>query len=180
MHTEFPHALRLLAVAAFPTPFPRPFPRLFPRRFPRLFPVTLAVALSAVLLAPLPVQAQTQAQYVDVCALVACSASGVRSAALTEPAPTRPATRPSATPLSPVPASRAPDRATLAAPAAPITPGASPAPVRDPWARRVQGRDTEDADACLLNFGLGAQLARKGSLETHVLGRTQAWRGPAR
>jgi hypothetical protein len=164
MPTESPHALHLPAVAALAT--------TFPESFPRHIPVALLVALSAALAAPLPAraqaQAQVQAQRVDVCALVACSASGVRSAALTEPARAGPATQPSATPSLPVPASTAPDRATPAA------------PVRDPWARRVQGRDTQDADACLLNFGLDAQLARKGALETHVLGRTQACRGPAR
>lgn len=163
MPTELPHALYLPAAAALPTTLPRPLPR----PLPRLFPVAVLVALSAALVAPLPAQAQR----LDVCALVACSASGVRSAALTEQARARPATRPSATPSSPVLASTAPDRATPAAPAA---------PARDPWARRVQGRDTEDGDACLLNFGLDTQLARKGTLETHVLGRTQAWRGPGR
>ena len=104
----------------------------------------------ATLLAPLPASAQR----VDVCALVSCSASGQRAAVLDEPVPTRP----SATPRRPA--------------RDPVT--------RDPWARRFQGRETADDDVCLLNFGIGGQLARKGSIDSHVLGRTQAWRAPAR
>lgn len=122
----------------------------------RRLPAALLAAVSAVLLAPLPAQAQRA----DVCALVACSASGQRATVFTQPDPTpgRPAARPSAAPDRPVPA----------------------APTRDPWVRRFQGWETEGEDACLLNFGLGGQLARKGTLDTHVLGRTQTWRGPAR
>jgi hypothetical protein len=109
--------------------------------------------IAAASLAPLPARAQR----VDVCALVACSASGQRAAIIAEPAPARP--RPAATA----------DR-----PAQEHEPA-----TRDPWARRFQGRETEDDDVCLLNFGIGGQLARKGSVDSHVLGRTQAWR-PAR
>lgn len=127
---------------------------------PMRLPAALLAALAA--LAALPAQAQTQAQRVDVCALVACSASGQHAAAFTEPARAQPVARSSA-----VPPPTAPDRP---APAA---------PPRDPWARRFQGRETDD-DVCLLNVGLGGQLARKGTFDTHVLGRTQAWRGPGR
>jgi hypothetical protein len=105
-------------------------------------------------LAPLPAAAQRA----DVCALVSCSASGQRAAVLDEPAPPRPGARTTAVARRP-----AQDDTT-----------------RDPWARRFQGRDNEDEDVCLLNFGIGGQLARKGSIDSHVLGRTQAWRAPAR
>ena len=98
------------------------------------------------------------AQRADVCALVSCSASGQRAAVLDEPAQARPAAR---TPT----ATRRP---------------AQDETTRDPWARRFQGRENEDEDVCLLNFGVGGQLARKGSIDSHVLGRTQAWRVPAR
>ena len=154
MHTEFPHALHLLvAAASLPTSLPAPLQ------------AALGAALSATLLAPLPAQAQR----VDVCTLVVCNASGQRAAAFTAPDPTpgRPAARPSAA-ASFTPPSTAPDRPMPAA------------PIRDPWAYRFQGRATEGEDACLLNFGLDGQLARKGTLDTHVLGRTQTWRGPAR
>jgi hypothetical protein len=53
------------------------------------------------------------------------------------------------------------------------------AATRDPWARRFQGRESEDDDVCLLNFGIGGQLARKGELTSHALGRTQTWRAAA-
>jgi hypothetical protein len=109
---------------------------------------------AAALLVPLPASAQR----VDVCALVSCSASGQRAAVLDEPAPSRPAARTAGVTRRP-----AQDETT-----------------RDPWARRYQGRDNEDEDVCLLNFGIGGQLARKGSIDSHVLGRTQAWRAPAR
>ena len=109
---------------------------------------------AAALLAPLPASAQR----VDVCALVSCSASGQRAAVLDEPAQTRPA--------APTPTvTRRPTQ---------------DATTRDPWARRFQGRENEDEDVCLLNVGIGGQLARKGSLDSHVLGRTQTWRAPAR
>nr|WP_143029009.1 hypothetical protein [Massilia sp. PDC64] len=98
------------------------------------------------------------AQGVNVCALVSCSASGQRAAVLDEPAPARPTARTTTVARRP-------------------TQDATP---RDPWARRFQGRDNEDEDVCLLNFGIGGQLARKGSIDSHVLGRTQAWRAPAR
>lgn len=112
-------------------------------------------ALAAVaLLAPLPASAQR----VDVCALVSCSASGQRAAVLDEPATPRPA---------------APAAAVARRPAQDDTP-------RDPWARRFQGRENEDEDVCLLNFGIGGQLARKGTIDSHVLGRSQVWRAPAR
>lgn len=143
MHTEFP-ALPMRLAAAF------------------------LAACSAAVLAPLP--AQAQAQRVDVCALVACSASGQRAAAFAEPARTRPVLPPSVLPSSALPPSGAPDQS---------TPVVAAAPVRDPWARHFQGREADD-DVCLLNFGLNGQLARKGTLDTHVLGRTQAWRGTAR
>ena len=107
---------------------------------------TLLPLAAAVLLAPLPASAQS----VDVCALVSCSASGQRATVLEEPAPARPATIPRRPVRDPVP--------------------------RDPWARRFQGRETEDDDVCLLNFGIGGQLARKGTIDSHVLGRTQTWR----
>lgn len=108
----------------------------------------------ATLLAPLPAAAQR----VDVCALVSCSASGQRAVVLDDSTPARPAARSSA------PARREePEAAT-----------------RDPWARRFQGRETEDDDVCLLNFGIGGQLARKGELTSHALGRTQIWRAAAR
>jgi hypothetical protein len=113
-----------------------------------LFPLA-----AAALLAPLPAAAQR----VDVCALVACSASGQRAAVLAEGA--RPAARTTDT--------------------APRRPAQNETP-RDPWARRFQGRENEDDDVCLLNFGIGGQLARKGTVDSHVLGRTQAWRAPAR
>jgi hypothetical protein len=103
----------------------------------------------AVILVPLPAWAQR----VDVCALVSCSASGQRAAVIADPAPTRP----SAVPRRP----------------------AQDAVTRDPWARRFQGRETEDEDVCLLNFGIGGQLARKGTIDSHVLGRTQTWRTAA-
>ena len=153
MPAKLSHTLHLLGAAALPT---SPSTAL-----PTALPAALLAAFSAALLAPLPVQAQ--AQRADVCTLVACSASGQRAAAFTEPAGARPARPPAtAAPFT------APDRPTPAAPA------------RDPWARRFQGRETEGEDACLLNFGLGGQLARKGTLDTHVLGRTQTWRGLAR
>jgi hypothetical protein len=127
---------------------------------------TLSAAFLAAVLAPLPVRAQ--AQRTDVCALVACSASGQRAAALTEPARARPGALGTATPShTTAPASATTDR-----------PAPTTAP-RDPWVRRFQGRETEGEDACLLNFGLDGQLARKGTLDTHVLGRTQAWHGLA-
>lgn len=109
---------------------------------------------AAALLAPLPASAQR----VDVCALVSCSASGQRAAVLDEPAPTPHAARATT-------ATRRP---------------AQDETSRDPWARRYQGRENEDEDVCLLNVGIGGQLARKGSIDSHVLGRTQAWRVPAR
>jgi hypothetical protein len=34
-------------------------------------------------------------------------------------------------------------------------------------------------DVCLLNFGIGGQLASKGGIDAHALGRKQVWR-PAR
>ncbi|MCS0632807.1 hypothetical protein NX786_26085 [Telluria mixta] len=109
---------------------------------------------AAALLVPLPAFAQG----VNVCALVSCSASGQRAAVLDEPVPTPPAARPSIVARRP----------------------AQDATTRDPWARRFQGRENEDEDVCLLNVGIGGQLARKGSIDSHVLGRTQAWRAPAR
>ena len=108
----------------------------------------------ATLLAPLPASAQR----VDVCALVSCSASGQRAAVFDEPAQTRPAV---------------PTATVTRRPTQDETP-------RDPWARRYQGRENEDEDVCLLNVGIGGQLARKGSIDSHVLGRTQIWRAPAR
>ncbi|WP_156895681.1 hypothetical protein [Massilia putida] len=104
----------------------------------------------AAILAPLPAWAQR----VDVCALVSCSASGQRAAVFADPAPARP----SAVPLRP----------------------AQDAVTRDPWARRFQGREAEDQDVCLLSLGIGGQLAGKGTLDSHVLGRTQTWRAAAR
>jgi hypothetical protein len=95
---------------------------------------------------------------VNVCSLVSCSASGQHAAVLDEPAQPRRAARTAA-------AARRP---------------AQDDTTRDPWARRFQGRENEDDDVCLLNFGIGGQLARKGSIDSHVLGRTQAWRVPAR
>jgi hypothetical protein len=110
-------------------------------------------SLAAVaLLVPL----SASAQRVDVCTLVSCSASGQRAAVLDEPA--RPTARTTASTRRP----------------------AQDATTRDPWARRYQGRENDDEDVCLLNFGIGGQLARKGSIDSHVLGRTQAWRAPAR
>jgi len=109
---------------------------------------------AAALLVPRPVFAQD----VNVCALVSCSASGQRTAVLDEPAQPRPAARTTAL------ARRPPQEDTT----------------RDPWARRFQGRENEDEDVCLLNFGIGGQLARKGSIDSHVLGRTHVWRAPAR
>jgi hypothetical protein len=109
---------------------------------------------AAMTFAPLPAWAQRA----GVCALVACSASGQRAAILDEPVAARPA----------APASAPPRRS------------AQEAAPRDPWARRFQGRETEDDDVCLLNFGIGGQLARKGTIDSHVLGRTQTWRAPAR
>jgi hypothetical protein len=108
----------------------------------------------AVMLAPL----SARAQRADVCALVSCSASGQRAAAFDDPVPARPAVQASATPRRPAP---------------------EEAP-RDPWARRFQGRETEDEDVCLLNVGIGGQLARKGTIASHVLGRTQTWRAADR
>ncbi|MCS0583043.1 hypothetical protein NX784_15750 [Massilia pinisoli] len=108
--------------------------------------------IAAASLAPLPVHAQR----VDVCALVSCSASGQRAAVIAEQVP-QPRPRPPATSDRPAPAE----------------------PTRDPWARRFQGRETEDDDVCLLNVGIGGQLARKGGVDSHVLGRKQVWR-PAR
>lgn len=107
--------------------------------------------IAAAGLAPLPARAQR----VDVCALVSCSASGQRAVLIAEPAPARP--RPAAPPAQPVQADT----------------------TRDPWARRFQGREAEDDDVCLLNVGIGGQLGRKGSVDSHVLGRRQVWR-PAR
>jgi hypothetical protein len=109
--------------------------------------------IAAASLAPLPARAQR----VDVCALVSCSASGQRAPVIAEPAPARP--RPAATA----------DR-----PAQEHEPA-----TRDPWARRFQGRETDDDDVCLLNFGIGGQLASKGGIDAHALGRKQVWR-PAR
>ena len=109
--------------------------------------------IAAAGLAPLPARAQR----VDVCALVSCSASGQRAAVIAEPAQPRP--RPAVTPGLPA---QEPEQAT-----------------RDPWARRFQGRETEDDDVCLLNVGIGGQLARKGGVDSHMLGRRQTWR-PAR
>ena len=123
---------------------------------------TLPLRLAAAFLAAVFVAAPAQAQRVEVCALVACNASGQRAAAFAQPERSS-----SATPSSAVRPPTAPDRS---APAA---------PPRDPWARRFQGRDADD-DVCLLNVGLNGQLARKGTFDTHVLGRTQAWRGPQR
>ena len=135
---------------------------------PLRLPAAFIAVVSAVAPVPLPAQAQAaaQAQRVDVCALVACSASGQPAAAFAEPATARRAASPTVSPVA-VPPSIAPDR---------IAPAA---PTRDPWAHRLQGRESDD-DACLLNFGLDGQLARKGTFDTHVLGRTQAWRGPRR
>lgn len=109
---------------------------------------------AAALLIPLPAFAQG----VNVCSLVSCGASGRHAAVLAEPAQPRRAARTAAVAGRP-----AQDDTT-----------------RDPWARRFQGRENEDDDVCLLNFGIGGQLARKGSIDSHVLGRTRAWRGPAR
>jgi len=108
--------------------------------------------IAAASLAPLPARAQR----VDVCALVACSASGQRAAVIAEPV-AQPRSRPATTS----------DRSPQAE------------PTRDPWARRFQGRETDDDDVCLLNFGIGGQLARKGGIDAHALGRKQVWR-PAR
>ncbi|WP_322402568.1 hypothetical protein [Massilia luteola] len=115
---------------------------------------TLLPLAAAMTFAPLPAWAQRA----GVCALVACSASGQRAAILDEPVAARPAARAPTVPRRPT----------------------QEAPPRDPWARRFQGRETEDDDVCLLNFGIGGQLARKGTIDSHVLGRTQAWRAPAR
>jgi hypothetical protein len=104
-------------------------------------------------LAAAAILAPAWAQSVDVCALVSCSASGQRAAVLEEPVPARPSTTP-----------RRPAQETV---------------TRDPWARRFQGRETDDEDVCLLNFGIGGQLARKGTVDSHVLGRTQTWRTAA-
>jgi len=153
MHTEFP-ALPMRLAAAF------------------------LAACSAAVLVPLP--ARAQARRVDVCALVACSASGQQAAAFAEPARTRPVLPPSTLPSSVPPPSVLPS-STLPPSGAPdqSVPVVAAAPVRDPWARHFQGREADD-DVCLLNFGLNGQLARKSTLDTHVLGRTQAWRGTAR
>ena len=107
---------------------------------------TLLPLAAAAILAPLPAWAQS----VDVCARVSCSASGQRAAVLEEPVPKRPSTTPRRSAQETV--------------------------TRDPWARRFQGRETDDEDVCLLNFGIGGQLARKGTVDSHVLGRTQTWR----
>jgi len=112
--------------------------------------------IAAASLAPLPARAQR----VDVCALVSCSASGQRAAVIAEPV-AQPRPRPATT------SDRPPQQET------------QQQPTRDPWARRFQGRETEDDDVCLLNVGIGGQLARKGSVNSHVLGRSQVWR-PAR
>jgi len=112
------------------------------------------LALAAAALVSLPAAAQG----VNVCALVSCSASGQRAAVLDEGAPTKPAARTTV-------AARRPTQEES---------------TRDPWARRFQGRENEDEDVCLLNVGIGGQLARKGSIDSHVLGRTQIWRAPAR
>ena len=112
--------------------------------------------IAAASLAPLPARAQR----VDVCALVACSASGQRAAVIAEPV-ARPRSRPATT------SDRSPQQET------------QQQPTRDPWARRFQGRETDDDDVCLLNFGIGGQLARKGGIDAHALGRKQVWR-PAR
>ncbi|MFS2022379.1 hypothetical protein [Massilia sp. CT11-137] len=109
---------------------------------------------AAALLIPLPAFAQG----VNVCSLVSCGASGQHAAVLDDPAQPRRAARTAAVAGRP-----ARDDTT-----------------RDPWARRFQGRENEDDDVCLLNFGIGGQLARKGSIDSHVLGRTRAWRAPAR
>ena len=109
---------------------------------------------TAALLVPLPAFAQG----VNVCSLVSCSASGQHAAMLDEPAQPRPAARTTAV-------ARRPTQEDT---------------TRDPWARRFQGRENEDEDVCLLNFGIGGQLAGKGSIDSHVLGRTQEWRAPAR
>jgi len=163
MHTEFP-ALPMRLAAAF------------------------LAACSAAVLVPLP--AQAQAQRVDVCALVACSASGQQAAVFAEPARTRPVLPPSILPSSVLPPSVLPPSVLSSSvlPSSVLPPSGAPdqsvpvvaaAPVRDPWARHFQGREADD-DVCLLNFGLNGQLARKSTLDTHVLGRTQAWRGTAR
>lgn len=115
---------------------------------------TLLPLAAAITLAPLPAAAQR----VDVCALVACSASGQRPADFDAPPRPRPAVQTSAAARRDTPADT----------------------TRDPWARRFQGRENEDEDVCLLNFGIGGQLARKGTIDSHVLGRTQVWRAPAR
>jgi len=112
--------------------------------------------IAAASLAPLPARAQR----VDVCALVACSASGQRAAVIAEPV-AQPRPRPATTSDGPTQHET------------------QQQPTRDPWARRFQGRETEDDDVCLLNVGIGGQLARKGSVDSHVLGRSQVWR-PAR
>ena len=112
--------------------------------------------IAAASLAPLPARAQR----VDVCALVSCSASGKHAAVIAEPV-AQPRPRPPAIP----------DR--------PMQQETQQQPTRDPWARRFQGRETEDDDVCLLNVGIGAQLARKGSVDSHMLGRRQVWQ-PAR
>ena len=112
--------------------------------------------IAAASLAPLPARAQR----VDVCALVSCSASGQRAAVIAEPV-AQPWPRPPAT---------------LDRPAQQETQQQA---TRDPWARRFQGRETEDDDACLLNVGIGGQLAGKGAVDSHVLGRKRVWR-PAR
>jgi hypothetical protein len=109
---------------------------------------------TAALLVPLPAFAQG----VNVCSLVSCSAGGQHAAVRDEPAQPRPVARTTTVTRPP-------------------TQGEFP---RDPWARRYQGRENEDEDVCLLNFGIGGQLARKGSIDSHVLGRTQEWRAPAR
>jgi hypothetical protein len=112
--------------------------------------------IAAASLAPLPARAQR----VDVCALVACSASGQRAAVIAEPV-AQPRPRPATTSDRPTQQETQQQR------------------TRDPWARRFQGRETDDDDVCLLNFGIDGQLARKGSVDAHALGRKQVWR-PAR
>jgi hypothetical protein len=60
-------------------------------------------------------------------------------------------------------------------------PNGSALPV-DPWKRQLGGGPEQEDESCILNFGIGGALDRKGSVGSHFLGRNQVWReeAPAR
>jgi hypothetical protein len=45
----------------------------------------------------------------------------------------------------------------------------------DPWKHRLGGGPEQEDAQCLLEFGIGGTLDRKGTLKSHILGQGKTW-----